>query len=120
MSRWKNPIGDTDFATMVLGRADENNCMKIEFGFDAQHLYRTNAIKNNFFFSQQQNNENYTDFGDYWWGGASTFYFAGGLNDNLDSTNLQRKEDWPFQPDDFISNWGGLIELGCQNSDYNL
>ena len=63
MSRWKNPIGDTDFATMVLGRADENNCMKIEFGFDAQHLYRTNAIKNNFFFSQQQNNENYTDFG---------------------------------------------------------
>ena len=92
---------------MLLNRADENNCIKIEFGFDAQHLYRTNVITNNFVLSEQQDEEGYTDFGDYWWGGASTIYFAGGLNDNRDSL------DYPFQPDDFITNWGGLIELGC-------
>ena len=101
LSRWFQTLNGQSQKQLTLSNADENNCIKVEFGFDAEILFKTESVQNeiNFCEGRMGNCE-----GDYWWGGASTLYMPGGIPDNRDSIN------YPFQPNDFVTNWGGLIE----------
>ena len=97
-NRWSQSINLDQQKRLFLSPADDDNCIKVEFSFDAELLYQTEKIQNKVFFTEGN------DVNDYWWGGASTLYLAGGLTDNRDSL------EYPFQPNDFVTNWGGLIE----------
>lgn len=119
VSRWTQTLNGINQKQMTLSNADTNNCIDIGFGFDAEYLFKTETVINEILFSEKPTNE--YDYGDYWWGGASTLYFAGGIPDNRDSIS------YPFQPNDFVTNWGGLVEpywvggnkLGAQSISVN-
>ena len=100
-SRWSATVDDTAQKRLLLGDVDSKNCIKIEYGFDQEALYKVEAVENCIQFIETKEEDSGSD---YWWGGASLIYMNGGLSDNRDSLA------YPFEPKDIINNWGGLVE----------